>query len=85
MPIRPILLSRPPATGNQALDRWLEEVRSAIQGLPFSFFSTVDGPNASAISAPMGFLGVELGSARTKLWLKEGPSSTTGWVSVRTV
>jgi hypothetical protein len=82
MPIRPFGLSLPPATGNSAVDRWLQEVRSAFQGLPFSFFSTTDGPNTSAVSAPVGFFGIELGSSVTKLWFKQGSSNTTGWVSI---
>lgn len=84
MAIRPLGLSRPPATGDASLNRWLQELRAAIDGLPLSIFSTTDGPNSSVVTAPVGFLGLEVGSSGTKFWLKEGRSATTGWVSVST-
>ena len=73
-------------TGNPALDRWLDEVKRAIEGLPVSVFSTSDGPNTSGVSAPVGFIGIEVGSSATRFWLKyESPSLTTGWQSIATI
>lgn len=84
--LRPLGLSRPPATGNPALDRWLSEVQAAVNGLPISVFSTSDGPNTSGVSAPRGFIGIETGSSGTRFWLKyEASSLTTGWQSIRTI
>jgi hypothetical protein len=55
----------------------------AIEGLPLSYFSTADGPNTSGVSAPLGVLGIEIGSCATKLWFKKEASSlTTGWSQV---
>lgn len=81
MGLRPRGLGRPPKTGNPALDAWLEDVRREIEGLPFSYFSTTNGPNVSGVSAPRGFIGIETGSsATTKIWFKVTQSSlTTGW------
>jgi hypothetical protein len=85
MALRPRGISRPPTTDNLALDWWLEDVRKAIEGLPFSYFSTSDGPNTSGVSAPLGTLGIELGSGGTKFWFKfEESSLTTGWQSIAT-
>lgn len=84
--LRPLGLGRPPQTGNPALDRWLSDVKQAIEGLPISYFSTSDGPNTSGVSAPQGFLGIETGSCATKFWFKYTSSSlTNGWQSIGTV
>ena len=77
--IRPRGISFPPRTDDPTLDSWFEEVRSAVDGLPFSTFSTSDGPNSSAVTAPEGFIGFEIGSSVTKLWFKESGSTSTGW------
>lgn len=82
MAIRPIGVSRPPATEDPALERYLQELRAAIQGLPFSVFSTSDGPNVSGVTAPVGFIGIEIGSSATKHWLKQASSNTTGWRAI---
>lgn len=68
----------PPATGSVAFDTWLREVVGAINGLPISIFSTATGPN-SRVTAPEGFLGIEVGSGVTRLWVKQTGSSNTGW------
>ena len=77
--IAPRGLSAPPAVEDPALQAWLEEVRYAFDALPFSTFSTSDGPNQSAVTAPEGFIGVEIGSSSTKFWFKESGSTSTGW------
>ena len=76
----------PPSTGNAALDRWNQQVMQAVNGLPFSFFSTTSGPNVSGVSAPRGTIGIEIGSCVTKFWFKyEASSLTTGWQSIATI
>lgn len=84
MALRPRGLSRPPATEDAPMGRYLQEIREALDGLPFSFFSTADGPNTSGVTAPRGVIGVEIGSSsNTILWVKENDSSlTTGWEAV---
>ncbi len=78
--LRPRGVSTPPQIeDNPALDSWLQEVKGAIDGLPFSTFSTSDGPNQSAFTAPEGFIGVDIGSSATKFWFKESGSTSTGW------
>lgn len=79
MAIRPIKVRRPPPTSDAALASWLDEVAAAINGLPISVFSTSDGPNSSNVTAPSGFIGLEIGSSNTKLWFRE---STWSAVSV---
>jgi hypothetical protein len=72
--LRPLGLPRDPTPS---------DLKQAIEGLPFSYFSTADGPNTSGVSAPLGFLGIEIGSCATKLWFKQEASSlTTGWSQV---
>ena len=68
-----------PQVENANLQSWFYEVKDAIDGLPFSTFSTSDGPNQSAVTAPEGFIGVEIGSSSTKFWFKESGSTSTGW------
>jgi len=83
MALRPRGVSRPPAVSEPALAAWLQEISEAIEGLPFSYFSSSDGPNTSGVTAPIGTLGVEIGSSGTKLWIKRS-DGTTGWASVAT-
>ena len=77
--LRPRGISSPPQVEEAGLQSWLQEVKEAIDGLPFSTFSTSDGPNQSAYTAPEGFMGVEIGSSATKFWFKESGSTSTGW------
>lgn len=60
----------------------MTEVMQAVNGLPFSQFSTSDGPNQSNVTAPQGFFGIEIGSSSTKFWFKEVGSDSTGWSAV---
>jgi hypothetical protein len=77
--IRSIVISQPPATGNLAFDLWLRNVTNTINGLPISVFSTsTTGPN-SRVTAPEGFLGIDVGSSVTKFWVKTSGSQNTGW------
>lgn len=73
----------PPSTGNPDLDAWARWTADALNALPaFSLFSTLDGPNESAITASPPTLGFEVGSsATTRLWLKTS-SGTTGWIAI---
>lgn len=77
--IRPFRLAQPPQSGNASVDAWMRDVTNVINGLPFSFFSTANGPNASAVTAPQGFIGVEIGSSTTRFWIKRSGSTSTGW------
>ena len=80
MPLRPRGLPQPPQVEDSNLQTWLQEVKDAIDGLPFSYFSTTDGPNSSNITAPLGTLGIDVGSSVTKLWFKRAEASpTAGW------
>lgn len=78
---RSIKIPQPPASGNAAVDAWMREVAAAVNALPFSVFSTSDGPNSSAVTAPPGFIGIEIGSSSTPLWLKTG-SGGTYWSAI---
>lgn len=77
--VRSIKVGLPPSTGNPALDLWARDVTSALNSLPFSFFSTADGPNSSNVTAPQGFLGIEIGSSTTRFWVKTSGSTSKGW------
>jgi len=77
--IRSVRVGLPPSTGNVALDQWARDVTSTINGLPISIFSTATtGPN-SVVTAPKGFIGIDMGSSVTRLWLKTTGSRNTGW------
>lgn len=80
MPLRPLpKLPPPPRDAPPEFAHWIQQLSGIIESLPFSYFSTADGPNASAITAPSGFIGLEIGSsATTKIWGKTS-SGTTGW------
>ncbi len=77
--LRSLKVSSPPSSGNPSVDQWMREITNAINGLPISIFSTADGPNESAITAPQGFIGIEIGSSSTRMWVKESGSTSTGW------
>lgn len=79
--LRSILVPQPSNTTDFETDRWRQDVTNAINNLPFSIFSSTDGPNQSAITAPEGFFGIEVGnsSSLTKFWFKESGSTSTGW------
>lgn len=77
--IRPRGLPNPPDVEDEALQSWFWEVKDAVDGLPLSTFSTSDGPNNSLVTAPEGFIGIEIGSSVTKFWFKESGSTSTGW------
>jgi len=79
MTLRPRRIPLPPPTGDARLDAWTREVAEAFNGLPLSYFSTSDGPNSSAVTAPEGFLGIEIGSSVTPFWIKRSGSTSTGW------
>ncbi len=80
MPLRPRGLSAVPIVEDPAVGAYLQEMKEAIEGLPFSYFSTSDGPNESSITAPLGTLGIEIGSGITKFWYKRDETSlTSGW------
>jgi hypothetical protein len=81
MALRPLGLAYPPAVEDPNLQHWMQQVHDAIQGLPLSYFSTSDGPESS-VSAPIGTLGIEIGSSTTKLWIKETGLGSTGWAEV---
>lgn len=81
MALRPLGTVPPPPFRETPpeLLHWLQQLADAFNALPFSYFSTADGPEASGITAPTGFIGLEIGSsATTKLWAKTS-SGTTGW------
>ena len=79
MTIRTPVVPYPSSSGNGAVDDWMQEVTTAINQLPFSIFSSSDGPNESGVTAPEGFIGVEIGSSTTKFWFKTSGSTNTGW------
>ena len=79
MSLRPRRIPLPPKTDNPAVDAWMREVSEAVNGLPLSYFSTADGPNTSNVTAPQGFLGIEIGSSTTRLWIKQSGSTSIGW------
>lgn len=81
MSLRPLGLPPPPPLGSPELQYWAQQVADAINSLPFSYFSTADGPNTSTVTAPIGTIGIEIGSSTTKLWIKETTAST-GWSEV---
>ena len=76
---RSILVPAPSGITEPNLVRWMQDVTNAINQLPFSIFSTAGGPNLSLVTAPEGFLGVEVGSSATKFWWKTSGSTSTGW------
>ena len=81
--IRPRGLSSPPQVEDAALQSWLQEVKDTVEGLPFSYFSTSDGPNSSNVSAPRGTIGIEQGSSTTVLWFKHNDAAfAAGWISI---
>lgn len=82
MSIRPRRIMLPPPVEDPALAGWMREVATAFNALPFSVFSTADGPNESAVTAPQGFIGIEVGSCTTRLWVKKSGSTSTGWYEV---
>lgn len=82
MTLRPRRVPIPPPSGNARIDAWMREVADAVNGLPLSYFSTSDGPNTSRVTAPQGFLGIEVGSSATRFWIKEEGSGGTGWRGV---
>ncbi len=84
MSLRPRRLPLPPPSGDPRVDQWMNEVASAFNALPLSVFSTSDGPNESRVTAPQGFLGIEIGSSDTRFWVKESGSTSTGWASLTT-
>ena len=73
----------PPSVGTALVDNWNRQVATAINNLPFSIFSTANGPNVSKITAPEGFIGFEVGSSNTKLWVKYSGSTSTGWKEIQ--
>jgi hypothetical protein len=83
MALRPLGVPRPPPVDDPAVQDWMQQVTAAIEGLPFSYFSTADGPNTSSVTAPVGTLGIEIGSSATKLWVKE-TAPAAGWGEVDT-
>lgn len=77
--IRSILVPQPPSSGIAAVDAWMRDVTNAINGLPVSIFSTsTTGPN-SFVTAPRGFVGIDVGSSVTRFWVKTTGSRNTGW------
>lgn len=76
MAIRPRQVLNPPRIEDPSLAYWARQVSEAINNLPISVFSTSDGPNTSAITAPEGFIGLEIGSSSTPLWIKTGSGAT---------
>ena len=76
-------LPSPPPTGNQAVDQWLRNLWSIVNGMPrLSWFSGTT-PN-SAITGSPGDLAINLASGSTvsRLWLMGGTPSyvtTLGW------
>lgn len=76
MALRPLRIPLPPSTEDQSVSAWMREITNAINGLPFSYFSTSDGPNSSVVTAPVGFIGIEVGSSVTKLWIKTNSGGT---------
>ena len=82
MALRSIGVSRPPPVSDPRLQSWMQDVTNALGGLPISIFSTSDGPNTSVVTATVPTLGLEIGSSSTKLWVKTGVSSSTGWTDV---
>ena len=86
MALRPRGLSAVPSVEDPALQAWLQEVKEPLDSLPFSYFSTSGGPNVSLVTAPLGTIGIEIGSSVTKFWLKkEEDSLTTGWSYFSTI
>ena len=77
--IRSIRVPLPPASGDARVDQWTRDVTNSVNGLPISIFSTSDGPNASRVTSPEGFLGIEVGSSATRFWVKNSGSTSTGW------
>lgn len=76
MAIRPREVLNPPHVEDPKLAYWMRKVSEAINSLPISVFSTSGGPNASNVTAPEGFLGIEVGSSKTRLWVKTGSGAT---------
>ena len=74
--LRSTKVSIPPSSGKDDVDSWMREVTAAVNGLPVSFFSTSDGPNSSNVTAPPGFIGFEVGSSSTPLWIKTASGAT---------
>lgn len=77
--LRSLRVPSPPYTSDAAASQWMRDVTNAINAVPFSIFSTTAGPNASLVTAPQGFLGLEIGSSATKHWVKTSGSTSTGW------
>lgn len=76
MAIRPRRIPTPPPVQDAAVASWMREVTSALNEFPLSVFSTSNGPNASSVTAPEGFLGIEVGSSTTPLWIRTGSGAT---------
>lgn len=84
MTLRPRRIPLPPPSGSPRIDQWMREVADAFNALPFSVFSTADGPNSSNVTAPAGFLGIEVGSSSTRFWVKNA-SGSTNWSALSQV
>jgi len=76
MPLKSLKIPQPPPSGSAGFDSWAREVTNVINGLPLSIISTADGPNSSNVTAPIGFIGIEIGSSSTPLWIKFGSGAT---------
>ena len=77
--LRSLRVPSPPYTVDAAASQWMRDVTNTINALPFSIFSTANGPNVSLVTAPQGFFGLEIGSSATKHWVKTSGSTSTGW------
>lgn len=83
MAIRSRGVQRPPSVEDRSMAAWMQSVTDALNGQPFSYFSTTAGPNGSGVTAPVGTLGIEIGDGPVKFWIKER-STSTGWSSLAT-
>lgn len=79
MSLRPRGLPPPPSRISRPIAHYLAEVQRAFNGLPFSYSSTTDGFNTSAVTAPVGTLGIEIGDGDAAHWRKIASSNTEGW------
>lgn len=69
----------PPTTLSSEVHTYLDELAAAINQLPnFSISSTTNGPESTVTGDP-GTILIDVGSAVTKAWVKQGTSAMTGW------
>jgi len=71
---------QPPPTRDIGLNRYLQDLTAEFNLLPgFSIISTSDGPESNT-TGEIGDVAIDVGSAVTRLWIKNSGTTTVGWL-----